>query len=80
MSLGCAGDLENLMLKDSINKVFDSCRKNNVAIGNTAGDLEEIKRQLKEGLQFIWYKNDYAFLQSSQREVEAVKALFKNKS
>jgi len=76
MSLGCAGDVGNPLVKDSVKKVFDACKKHNVAIGNTAGDLEEIKKQLKEGLQFIWYKNDYIFLQSSQKELETVKALF----
>ena len=79
MSLGCAGDLENPILEDSVKKVFDSCKKHNVAIGNTAVDLEKIKTQRKEGLQFIWYKNDYMFLQSSQKEVEEIKKCLKTR-
>ncbi len=77
MSLGIAGDLENQILKDSVKKVFDSCKKHNITIGNPFGDIEEVKRQLKEGVQFIWYKGDYSFLQSSQKEVEEIRAALK---
>ena len=76
MSLGFAGNIKNPILMNSVKKVFDSCKKHNIAIGNTAGDIEELKSQLKKGLQFIWYKNDYIFLQSSHKEVQEIKSLF----
>lgn len=79
MSLGMAGDLENPILKNAVKKVFDSCKKYNIKIGNALGNIEEVKKQIKEGLQFIWWKNDYAFLQSSQKEVEEIKKLLEER-
>ena len=79
MSLGIAGDTGSTILKDSVKKVFDSCKKNDVIIGNALGDIEEVRKQIKEGLQFIWWKNDYAFLQSSQGEVEEIRQIIKKK-
>ena len=76
MSLGIAGDLDNPILKDSVKKVFDSCRKHQVKIGSPLGDIKEAKEQIKEGAQFIWWKNDHAFLQSSQKEVSEIRKSF----
>jgi len=77
MSLGIAGDMGNPMVKNSVKKVFDSCRKHNIKIGNVGGNIEETKKQIDEGLQFLWWKNDHMFLQSSQREVEEIRKCLK---
>lgn len=77
MSLGIAGDLKNPALDEAVKKVFKACKKNNVIVGNALGDIEDVKKQLDYGLQFIWWKGDIIFLKSSQKEVSDIREVIK---
>ena len=77
MSLGIAGDLKNPILEEAVKKVYNACKKYNVKVGNAFGDIEDVKKHLDYGLQFIWWKGDIIFLKSSQKEVEDVREAVK---
>ena len=79
MALGVAGDTRNPVIEKAIKKVFNSCKKHNIKVGHAlGGDIDDVKKYLEYGLQFIWWKNDHIFLQSSEKELKEIRKVVKD--
>lgn len=67
-SLGIAGQFDNPVFRDAIDRVMAAAKANDVPVGQLVGSASDAKRSIREGCRLICYSGDIWLLQKALRE------------
>ncbi len=62
ISLGVPGQMDHPLLRESIDRVIDACRRRGVASGIHIGNMEALKGWMRKGMRFIAYSTEVSFI------------------
>jgi len=73
-SFGVAGDIDNPIVKQSISRIVETCKRHGKYPGTFASNIERAKNWISAGMKYIAYSVDTGiFYESLRRIIEAIK-------